>query len=422
MSTRCESILGSTLDDVAAALVAATHSRPSPVAAPLLASIMKFLGQDELADVFVLLDRIALDALLVVSRKVCSTVQSLPLYARRRSMSLVCIAVTSHRGKLRRILGRFQKKPRPHEVYALTGFEHRDDLKVHFGNDALQERGRLRPIQTVLPSPEACYRFLSHALPISRITELRLNFRPVSSAIANAFQPANDRHGCIERLIIDVNDLRRIEPTTFENLPLLSGSVHHLEFKGRISPQQQSDRFVRNCMRRCVRALKAASKTWAARKVPRGVCDVREDTILEFCFRSDFGEHHEVCQGKWSISRLPEVQLWLNFVSLSSVFLQRFVRASEDCPSDHKVWLFLCGDNLDRLDMSAGENYHASSNARSCRYRGKMGVDVAIRLDLRFMVVIRRSLEETPPNAPFSDRDYQFMKVTHDPTKAYFLT
>ncbi|KAH7666465.1 hypothetical protein AAVH_43174, partial [Aphelenchoides avenae] len=194
------------------------------------------------------------------------------------------------------------------------------------------------------------------------------------------------------------------------NLPLISGSIHQLELQGGVSPQQQSDRFVRNCINRCVRKLKATRKNWTAERVPSGVCDVREDTILEFCFRNDLEEHHEECQWTWrNRGQGPEVQLWLNYVSLSEDFLHRFVQASENCASDHKVWLFLCGDDLDRLDMSGNADYNAGTHTKWCTYRGKMGIEVEINLELLIMVAIRRSLEETPPTDAYVQEDVTFM-------------
>lgn len=61
--------------------------------------------------------------------------------------------------------------------------------------------------------------------------------------------------------------------------------------------------------------------------------------------------------------------------------------------------------------MSGSEDYSEWGRAKSCKYRGKMGIDVAICLDLRFMVIARRSLEETP--ATFvAEEDYEFMRLT----------
>lgn len=117
---------------------------------------MKLFGRDELADTFTLLDRIALDALLVVSRKSCCVVKSLPLHARRRTMGYVWIGLSWHRGEIPQNLGESPRprlmdclrktrqnlaafcQPRPHRVFAFTSSEHFDDLVTHFAINGMR--------------------------------------------------------------------------------------------------------------------------------------------------------------------------------------------------------------------------------------------------------------------------------------------
>lgn len=178
---------------------------------------MKLLGRDGLIDVFVLLDRIRLDALLVVSWKACDTVGRLPRWNRRRALSYVFISPKRvSRGKIARFLDRFRKKPRPspHEISASTSVVHWDDIEMHFGKDR-NGSVDLKLKDVVLPSPEDCYRYLSYGLPLSHIEAMQLSFRPTSSAIAEAFQPPDIRHGCIDELTI-WGDFSTQQPNIFE--------------------------------------------------------------------------------------------------------------------------------------------------------------------------------------------------------------
>jgi hypothetical protein len=56
------------------------------------------------------------------------------------------------------------------------------------------------------------------------------------------------------------------------------------------------------------------------------------------------------------------------------------------------------------------EHYRAWDFAKRCSHRGKMGIEVGINLDLHFMVVIRRPLEETPPTDVYIEEDVKFME------------
>lgn len=117
-------------------------------------------------------------------------------------------------------------------------------------------------------------------------------------------------------------------------MPFLSGTIHWIEAVELLSPQQQSEKFVRNCIGRGVRVLKAARKNWKAAEIPKGVSNVSEDTILDFCFRRNpmrcEEQYGERCR-LWHANAADDtVELWLSYINVSEDFLQRFVQVRLD--------------------------------------------------------------------------------------------
>lgn len=71
--------------------------------------------------------------------------------------------------------------------------------------------------------------------------------------------------------------------------------------------------------------LKAAKKDWKSEEIPRGASDVRDETILDFCFRRNPMRDGGQCSWHGDATN-DTLELWLNFVSVSEDFLQRFVQ------------------------------------------------------------------------------------------------
>ncbi|KAH7725912.1 hypothetical protein AAVH_06757 [Aphelenchoides avenae] len=290
------------------------------------------LSVNELLDVVLCLDRVTIDAMVLVTRKFRHASSLVPRGACLRELNYVqvyCSYPPTRRFRRLRKLARrlmhkdvrgevqlqFRTKPSPCNVVGLYKRKGVDVLAEKLSN--LLQTSTIQLL--TLESASRC------ALPTNFMETLTRNRSTTGFIGRLRYVPELPNH-IVERLPVASGQVLEVELRTFRP----SSGVRH----------KTSEEFVRHAIGSGVLRLKACTKEDGFRQTV-DPSDVTEETILDFCFGKRAEAFHDD----------GNRELWLENAVVSSAFLRKFVEACERSYHVVDIKVFLHGAVCAQVDF-----------------------------------------------------------------------